>query len=57
MDQLGGRCDMKIYPGAKHAFFNDGEAFRQTLQQMEDFLVDLGYLPKKKEETKKVEGQ
>ena len=49
MDRLGGRCDMKIYPGAMHAFFNSGDAFTQTLQQMDDFLVDLGYLPAKGE--------
>lgn len=48
MEKVGSRCDVKIYEGQEHGFFNpnrsDGEYFRKTLQDVEAFLLDLGYL-------------
>ncbi len=44
--QAGGRCDVKIYEGGKHGFFNV-DYYSPTLDQMDAFLVDLGYLPSK----------
>jgi acetyl esterase/lipase len=53
---LGGRCDLEIYEGASHGFFNPGRAknsagryfYDVTVERMDDFLVSLGYLPAKK---------
>lgn len=48
MQAAGRRCDLMLYPGASHGFFNYGrdgnEAFRQTLMAVDRFLVSLGYL-------------
>ncbi len=48
MRQLGGHCVLHSYPGATHGFFNarrdSGKAFRETLQQLDAFLVALEYL-------------
>lgn len=47
MEKVGSRCDLKVYPGGKHGFFNPAnpEFFRQTVSAMDTFLVSLGYLP------------
>ncbi len=52
-EQAGGRCDLKIYEGAPHGFFNyngkkagSADFYGQTLQQADDFLISLGYLGK-----------
>lgn len=52
IDDNGGRCNLIIYPGASHGFFNYGkknqEQFHEmTIQAMDDFLVKLGYISKK----------
>ncbi|NOU36724.1 MAG: alpha/beta hydrolase [Kiritimatiellaceae bacterium] len=44
MEQVGSRCDLKLYEGAKHAFFNSGKAFESTLLEADKFLISLGYL-------------
>ena len=52
MQQAGGRCDLHLYEGRAHGFFNcrrreSGEInpdFVQTLQTTDAFLVSLGYL-------------
>ncbi len=47
--ECGGRCDLHIYPGHKHGFFNirkgnDARGFYLTLVEMDKFLASLGYL-------------
>ena len=44
MERFQGRFDLKRYKGESHAFFNKKELCAQTIQNMDDFLVDLGYL-------------
>lgn len=51
IENADGRCDLTIYEQAEHGFFNKGrpskngvEYYSQTLQALDDFLVDLGYL-------------
>lgn len=44
----GNRCELKLYEGQSHGFFNYGknknQPFVETLQAADDFLVSLGYL-------------
>lgn len=47
MKKAGRPCKVVIYEGEKHAFFNRGKAFTQTLEDMDAFLVDLGWIEKK----------
>ena len=44
MQELGRRCELVEFPGAKHGFFNRGEAYMQTLAATDQFLTSLGYL-------------
>ena len=51
IEEAGGRCELKIFDQAEHGFFNKGKTskngktyFAETLQDMDRFLVDLGYL-------------
>lgn len=47
MEAIGSRCDLKLYEGGKHGFFNFGRKpsyYDQTLQDADDFLVSLGLL-------------
>ncbi len=44
MNSLGGDCELHLYEGAEHAFFNSGGAFADTLKKADLFLVRLGYL-------------
>lgn len=46
MEQHGRRCDLHLYPGQKHGFFNVSNRvyFEKTLMEMDRFLVSLGYL-------------
>ena len=48
MERLGLRCELHLYEGAGHGFFNppNPEYFDSTLQKADDFLVSLGYLRK-----------
>lgn len=47
--QSGRACKLVAYEGAAHGFFNpenkQGQWYRETLQEMDQFLVGLGYLP------------
>lgn len=47
MHELGNRCDLHIYDGQPHGFFNFSrrDNFLQTVATMDAFLVSLGYLP------------
>jgi len=44
MDAVGSRCDLFLYEGQEHSFFNRGEYFTTTLLESEIFLKSLGYL-------------
>jgi acetyl esterase/lipase len=48
MKQAGQRCELDLYEGASHGFFNYGRdgnsAFRKTLESTDRFLTSLGYL-------------
>ena len=44
--RAGSRCELAAYEGQGHGFFNfgRGEAFYQTMREVDRFLVSLGYL-------------
>ena len=51
IEKAGGRCQLKIFKQAEHGFFNAGREsgngkayFEECIQDMDNFLVDLGYL-------------
>lgn len=51
MQKAGNKCILKKYEGAGHGFFNyrrrgnGNPYFKQTLEEMDRFLVQLGFLP------------
>ena len=47
LEALDIRCDVHVFEGAEHGFFNRGPAFEQTLQIADDFLVSLDLMPPK----------
>lgn len=55
MDKVGSRCDLKLYKGGVHGFFNyaNFKFYKQTLIDADKFLVSLGYL--KSEPVAKIE--
>ncbi len=44
MEKQVGRCDLKIYENADHAFNFSPQGSKATTQDMDQFLVSLGYL-------------
>lgn len=48
MEEVGSRCDLHLYDGAGHGFFNnskyDGKFYKQTLHETDLFLISLKYL-------------
>ncbi|WNJ18772.1 alpha/beta hydrolase [Pontibacter sp. G13] len=47
MERLGNICELEIYPGGKHGFFNPSSKnnwFQATLDRADQFLVEQGYL-------------
>lgn len=44
MKSAGSRCDVHIYPGAGHGFFNKPEYHTQTLLEADKFLASLGWI-------------
>ena len=44
MRELGIRSDLHLYEGAKHGFFNKGDAYDDTLAKSVAFLRSLGYV-------------
>lgn len=46
MNNVKSRCDLKLYEGEKHGFFNyrNFEAYKKTVTEADKFLVSLGYL-------------
>jgi acetyl esterase len=48
MEKAKSRCDLKLYEGAAHGFFNfkNTEYYTKTISDADEFLVSLGYLKK-----------
>ena len=46
MEKVGSRCELKLYQGAVHGFFNYQHFanYKQTLLETDEFLQSLGYL-------------
>jgi acetyl esterase len=46
MQKVGSRCDLKLYEGEGHGFFNYNkpENYKKTVRAADEFLVSLGYL-------------
>ena len=48
MEEAGGRCDLHLYEGQPHGFFNhrDGQSefYAPTVREADRFLKSLGYL-------------
>ena len=44
MESVGSRCDVILYDGAEHAFFNRGEDFIDTVLKSDIFLKSNWYL-------------
>jgi len=46
MNEKGVRCDLELYEGQKHGFFNytSKENYTDTVKKMDRFLASLGYL-------------
>lgn len=48
MEVVGSRCELFLYEGQKHGFFNfrNSEYYQRTLKETDNFLVSLGYIEK-----------
>jgi acetyl esterase len=44
MKKVGSRCDVHIYPGQGHGFFNKPEFYTKTMLETDKFLASLGWL-------------
>ena len=46
MEEAGGRCEIHLYEGQPHGFFNykNREYFEKTVIEADKFLISLGYL-------------
>ncbi len=46
MEKVGSRCDLFLYEGEGHGFFNyrNFENYKSTLKHTDEFLISLGYL-------------
>ncbi|MDR1864446.1 MAG: alpha/beta hydrolase [Bacteroidales bacterium] len=47
MERTGSRCDLHLYEGQGHGFFNvakSAENFRKTIEQADEFLISIGFL-------------
>lgn len=51
MEKVGSKCELKIYEGGEHGFFNyrNFENYKQTVNESDLFLQSLGYLTEKPE--------
>lgn len=51
MESFGRRCDLHLYPGRNHGFFNvkNTRNYGMTVEQMDAFLVSLGFLEPQEE--------
>jgi acetyl esterase/lipase len=48
MNKVGNRCQLIGFEGEGHGFFNN-KKMKETLDQADEFLVSLGYLPARKQ--------
>jgi acetyl esterase/lipase len=48
MEKFGNRCDLKLYEGAGHGFFNHKniENYKKTVEEADTFLQSIGFLKK-----------
>lgn len=44
LEKVGVRCDLHLYEGAVHGFFNKAPYLEQTVEEADKFLVSLGWL-------------
>lgn len=46
MDKVGSRCELKLYNGQPHGFFNEANEgyYKVTLSETDKFLTSLGYI-------------
>lgn len=48
MEEVGGRCELFLYEGQKHGFFNKGKSeglyYQKTVHEMDKFLASLKYI-------------
>ncbi len=44
MEKAGSRCDVHLYPGAGHGFFNKPDHYAPTLIEADKFLASLGWI-------------
>lgn len=44
LQEVGARCDLILYPGEQHGFFNKEGALTKTLRETDIFLESLGYI-------------
>ena len=51
MEKVGSICELKIYEGAGHGFFNYEKSkpqnYQETLLETDEFLQSLGYIEKR----------
>ncbi len=49
IEKVGGRCDLHLYEGQSHSFFNarksGGKYHNLTLQEVDRFFTSLGWIP------------
>ena len=44
MERVGSRCDLFLYEGQKHGFFNSDENYKKTIAETDRFLKSLSYI-------------
>jgi dienelactone hydrolase len=44
MKKAGSRCDVHLYPGVGHGFFNSPEYYAPTMIEADKFLTSLGWI-------------
>ena len=46
MDSVGSKCELFLYEGQDHGFFNyrNLEYFKKTVREADRFLIGLGYI-------------
>lgn len=47
MEKVGSRCDLFLYEGEGHGFFNfrNQEKYLDTIERTDDFLISVGFIP------------
>ena len=46
IEEAGGRCELRLYEGQGHGFFNykNRSIYDQTIREVEEFLIELGFM-------------